>query len=347
MTTKEIAKLANVSVGTVDRVIHNRGDVAEATKAKVLKIIKEAKYEPNIYARNLVLNKTYNLVALLPDYLEGEYWHGPAKGVEKAKEEFRKFGIKVKVIHFDQLQGDSFLKVAQKILELKPQGVILPPVLHAETQDVVKAFLEHEIAVVTIDSKLNIEGVLGFVGQDSFQSGLLAARLISSGKSRRGKYKIVSIKSSENHNNILLDRIKGFKEFFVKEGLNEVYFEEISIRLQNKGWQKILDSFLSVDEDLCGVFVPNSKVHFVADYFKEKKEDHINVVGYDLIHQNLDYLKSGNINFLIDQNPERQGYRAVEIFYKHLLLKQRIQEDNFMPLNIIAKENVMYVGLED
>ncbi|WP_234408903.1 LacI family DNA-binding transcriptional regulator [Marinilabilia salmonicolor] len=42
---KDIAEKANVSIGTVDRVLHNRGEVAKKTKEKVLTIAKEMNYQ--------------------------------------------------------------------------------------------------------------------------------------------------------------------------------------------------------------------------------------------------------------------------------------------------------------
>lgn len=54
---KEIARLANVSIGTVDRVLNNRVGVSEKTKAKILKIIEELNYQPNIFARRLASKK--------------------------------------------------------------------------------------------------------------------------------------------------------------------------------------------------------------------------------------------------------------------------------------------------
>lgn len=47
MTIKEIAKLANTSRGTVDRVIHHRGKVNKALEEKIWQIIQECNYSPN------------------------------------------------------------------------------------------------------------------------------------------------------------------------------------------------------------------------------------------------------------------------------------------------------------
>ena len=46
-TMKEIAQLAGVSRGTVDRVLNHRGAVNEDTRKKVLEIAELLKYQPN------------------------------------------------------------------------------------------------------------------------------------------------------------------------------------------------------------------------------------------------------------------------------------------------------------
>ena len=50
---KDIARIAGVSIGTVDRVIHNRGEVAEKTRLKVERILKDTNYSPNVMAQVL------------------------------------------------------------------------------------------------------------------------------------------------------------------------------------------------------------------------------------------------------------------------------------------------------
>ena len=70
---KDIAKLAGVSIGTVDRVIHNRGEVAEKTRLKVQRILKETNYSPNVMAQVLKSKKRFHLVSLLPEPTENKF----------------------------------------------------------------------------------------------------------------------------------------------------------------------------------------------------------------------------------------------------------------------------------
>ncbi len=65
-TIKEIARLAGVSIGTVDRAIHDRPEVSAETKRRIEGIMSSLGYAPNIMARQLALNKQYVFRAVMP-----------------------------------------------------------------------------------------------------------------------------------------------------------------------------------------------------------------------------------------------------------------------------------------
>jgi LacI family transcriptional regulator len=54
---KDIAEKAGVSIGTVDRVLHNRGDVRSETREKILQIVKEMGYTPNLFCQITCIKK--------------------------------------------------------------------------------------------------------------------------------------------------------------------------------------------------------------------------------------------------------------------------------------------------
>jgi DNA-binding LacI/PurR family transcriptional regulator len=56
-TVKEIARRARVSIGTLDRVLHDRGEVSADTKARLEAIIPSLGYKPNVLARRLSLDR--------------------------------------------------------------------------------------------------------------------------------------------------------------------------------------------------------------------------------------------------------------------------------------------------
>lgn len=65
-TLADIAKLAGVSPGTVSRALSNTELVNEKTKNKILAIVNELNYTPNIAARNLRTRKTGAIAVIIP-----------------------------------------------------------------------------------------------------------------------------------------------------------------------------------------------------------------------------------------------------------------------------------------
>ena len=64
LTIKDIAQMANVSQGTVSKVLNNYEGISEKTKKKVMDIINQNGYEPNFSARSLATKKS-NLIGLI------------------------------------------------------------------------------------------------------------------------------------------------------------------------------------------------------------------------------------------------------------------------------------------
>ena len=85
---KDIAIRAGVSIGTVDRVLHERGEVAERTRERILKIIKDLEYSPNYIARALKTKRKFHLVSLLPEPGDDNaFWIKHSLGFQKAMNE--------------------------------------------------------------------------------------------------------------------------------------------------------------------------------------------------------------------------------------------------------------------
>jgi LacI family transcriptional regulator len=93
---------------------------------------------------------------------------------------------------------------------------------------------------------------------------------------------------------------------------------------------------------LSGIYVTTSKAFDIAAYLIKHGLNHIKLIGYDLLKQNLDYLNQEVIHFLINQNPHGQGYWGIHQLASHLVFKKNIPPIKFLPLDIITKENLEY-----
>ena len=84
-TLKDIAILTGVTPKTVSRVVNNEKYVKKETREKILKILKEYDYQPNIPARSLVVNRTKTIGLIVPN-LENPFYSRLSRGVIQTAE---------------------------------------------------------------------------------------------------------------------------------------------------------------------------------------------------------------------------------------------------------------------
>lgn len=82
ITIKDVARLAEVSISTVSRVINDSKPVSPEVRRKVLKIIDETGYKPNDVARSLVTRKSY-VIGVIVNNLAQSYVADIVRGIEE------------------------------------------------------------------------------------------------------------------------------------------------------------------------------------------------------------------------------------------------------------------------
>ena len=113
---KDIAERAGVSVGTVDRVLHDRPNVSAPAREKVEKALEEMNYQPNMYASALAYNKSYTFYLFIPSHKEETYWEEIEEGATKAVEYRRDFHIDMKIIYYERFNDASFRAKSEEFL---------------------------------------------------------------------------------------------------------------------------------------------------------------------------------------------------------------------------------------
>ena len=138
-TIKDIAKEANVSTGTVDRVLHDRGGVSPRTREKIKKILKKKNFKINQIASSLAMKKHLNLATLIPLYDDQNvFWRSPTYGIQKASQEVSAYGIENNVFFFDQLDPKSYLNAFQRLIKTDPDAVVMVPLFVKESHEIIK-----------------------------------------------------------------------------------------------------------------------------------------------------------------------------------------------------------------
>ncbi len=122
---KDIAKRAGVSVGTVDRVLHERPNVSPKALEKVKKALDEMDYKPNMYASALAYNKSYRFFSIIPKHESEAYWEEVEVGAQACVDRYRDFRISNKVIYYNRFAPDTFAKILSDVLKQDPDGIIM------------------------------------------------------------------------------------------------------------------------------------------------------------------------------------------------------------------------------
>jgi LacI family transcriptional regulator len=329
-----------VSIGTVDRVLHNRGEVAESTRNRILGIIKDLDYQPNFLASTLASKRSALFATLFPKPPSPhEYWYKPVVGIKKRVSELSQYGIEVTPFTFSQTDPQSFISASNEILKLMPDGVIFAPFFKKESVSFINYLKELSIPFVFIDSEIKNAGQLGYIGQNSYQSGQVSGKLLDQ-VLREGNILTIHFAREMDNQNHLVQREKGFYDWFSKNSgdNHKLFTTEVSDTNDTKWMEQIHQTIIK--KNIRGVFVTNSKVYFTGRLIEKYGLHYLKVIGHDLLKENIEYLKKDIVHFLICQRPEEQGYSAINKLFRHVIQKRETTNENYTSIDIIIKENV-------
>jgi LacI family transcriptional regulator len=339
---KDIAQLAGVSVGTVDRVLHNRGRVSEDALKKVMAVLEQIDYKPNLIARTLGANKTYRIAALIPNPDQDPYWASSRSGINQAEADWVRYGVTVQPYFFNLYNKDSFKEVAESVARDNPDGILVAPIFYHESLTFFEHFKNSGIPFVLFNTNIPEVDPLSFIGQNLYQSGKLGAELMYLSQYGGGGTLIVIHINEDLGNSIhLAEKERGFREFYTEKNRLGYKVETVNLYNSSEGtFEKQLSSLLK-DPNLKGIFVSTSKgTSIIASFLEKHHHDGVKLIGYDMLEENIRFMKKGIIDFLINQNPKRQAFLGINHLVAHLVLRKEAPASDLLPLEIISKENL-------
>lgn len=341
--------MAGVSVGTVDRVLHNRGDVSVQSKEKVDRVLREINYTPNIYASALASKKTFTFLAIIPAFNKGDYWEKIKEGIIKAANELNDFRVKVDIRYFEQYNIASFCKAMESALADKPDGILAPPSLKAVTYEFACKMEQMNIPYVFIDSRIEDAHPLAYYGQHSYLSGCLAGKLLLSEKPQVEEIAIFSFYHlGQVPSNQISQRMAGFVSHMMeKKETCRLHRATLDIDSPEKN-ESILTETFNKSKGIEGAVIFSSRAYVVAEFLKKYNMNHITLIGYDLLDRNIACLRNDSIAYLIAQRPEVQGYRGIKALSDHLIFRKKVEAVNYMPMDILIHKNIdFYLGFSN
>ncbi len=254
VTMSDIARLSNVSLKTVSRVINKSPEVSDTTKKKVIDIIEREGYNVNVAAQGLRGRKTKTIMVFI-DKHDGQYWniwHNSVINVIIT--ESKKTGYKI-VISPSSAHGvisdetDGFYLLKSRLAD----GAII---FDNKEDDVrIKYLSENGIPYVIVGKEEKLESSY-YVDLDNYKVGFIGAEYLV----KKNYKSIIQFVGSEDFI-VNKERVRGFKDSVSKSSIkNEVCFDIDSIEKSYKKAGELLDQkkidafFVSGDERALGVY---------------------------------------------------------------------------------------------
>jgi LacI family transcriptional regulator len=235
---------------------------------------------------------------------------------------------------------EDFQSKTARVLNLKPDGVLLAPIFKAESILFCNSLQQENIPFVFIDGFIEETDFLAYIGENIFQSGRVAGQLTDMITPVNCDILIVSIAKNLRNVHHLDKRADGFMSYF-KNGRNEGKKIVLNIPDPSPGTiKKSIDNILNENPGIGSIFITGSRSYLIGSYLEKNRLKSINLIGYDLLDLNVKYLKSGITQFLIGQRPDEQIYKAIKKLFEYLSQNKVPEQIEYLPVDIITSENI-------
>lgn len=340
-TIKEIARLAGVSRGTVDRVLNNRGSVNPETEQKVKDIAQALNYSPNLAGKTLAVRKKQLKFGyiLFSSTASNPFFLDVVRGIESRSAELSEYGASVEIRYAEIDNPDLQVALIDELLALGIDGLAITPINHPTVVGHIKKLTAAGLPVVTVNSDIPDTGRIAYVGSDYFKSGQTAAglmNLVCSGGAKVGI--IIGSPWVLCHS----ERVEGFKQR-VEEAYPNITITGTEINNDDD-----LDSFTVTSRLLAQH--PETDALFLAAagvvgacraVDAAEKTGRIKIVSYDTPQTTCELVQSGAIIATISQQPFTQGAKPLDILLDYIGMGVKPEREfNYTKIEIKIKENL-------
>ena len=191
VTIQQIAEKANVSRGTVDRALNNRGRINPEVAERILRIAEEMGYVPR--GKKKTLDKKANIkIGVVTQLAKASFMLEINRGIRQAGEELKNWGVEIVLREVVSVDENEQVRAIEELAAEGIQGLALMPVDCDRIREKINWLTEEKkIPVVTFNSDIVGTRRSCFVGMDNRRSGQTAAGLM--GLMTRGSGKVLII----------------------------------------------------------------------------------------------------------------------------------------------------------
>ena len=210
MNIYDVSERANVSIATVSRVINGNPNVSEKTRNRVLAVMDELGYTPNVFARSLGLNTMRTIGIMCAD--SSDPWLAGA--IYYLEQELRRNGYDSLLCCSGYLP-ETKKKYLELLLSKRVDAVILAGSHYVEARQKDNAYLieaSKELPIMLVNGFLEGENIYSTVCDDHAAVYGAASQLLSSGRRR-----ILYVYTSYSYSGV--NKLEGYKDALKAKGI--------------------------------------------------------------------------------------------------------------------------------
>jgi len=256
---------------------------------------------------------------------------------EAAEAEAERLGVEVIVLGITE-EGNYAEQVAQ-IEDLVARGVDLIALVPAEASALVpavEAAIDQGVPVINLDSPIETDRVISYIGSDNVEGGRMAGHFIAEQLGGEGK---VAVIRGRLGNPVELQRYTGFTEAIAEYPGLELVAEGVANWEADQGYT-VMEDFLTAHPDIQAVFAESDRMILgAAQAAAAANRDDIILVGLDGIVEALRAVEDGTISADVAQRPDLMGEYAVK-YGLEFLQTGEIEPVLTTPMTLALPDNV-------
>lgn len=333
----EIARRAEVSIGTVDRALHSRPGISEATRKKVREIAEMLGYTPDLAARALAVGRSqFRVGVCIPEEIR-QFFDQMRDGIFGEARRAARVGMELIYRPVPSL-GENEQRQLSSLLDEDLRGLIVMPGNPRVVAPIIDAAEARGIRVVCICSDAPHSRRSAVVYANPNLQGRLAAELLA--KFIPGDSDVAAITGmlrTEEHR----QKVEGFRSRLAQHSGMTLACVLEAHESEEESYQKTLD-LLSGNPEVRGIYVTTVNCLPVCRAVRERKRTDVRLITTDLFPQMVPYFENGIIGASIYQDPYTQGETAVKILVDHVIEKVPIVSSNNLNPGIVLQSNLHF-----
>jgi LacI family transcriptional regulator len=333
----EIARLSNVSIGTVDRALHGRKGVNEDTRNRILRIAKEHGYRPNLTARALSKGVGSIRIGVCIPYEVHYFFDELRDGILSEAHRLESLGVEILYRPCERL-GVGELERMKELLGDNIQVAITSPGDPKSLAAVINQTEERNIRVICVASDAPGTVRSAVVCVDPTVNGHIAAELIS--KFLPPKPDVVIVTGSmrtEDHRK----KVQAFSEMLHTLSPESRLLETVEGHdEEDETFQKVY-ALLGRHKTLEALYVSTANCLPVCHAIGARGlHGKVKLITTDLFTEMVPYFEKGTILASVHQRPYMQGQMAVRLAVDNIAYGHPIPSSNFLLPHIVMRSNL-------